>query len=161
MLRRQDTPREPIDIGLCVSEVVDLMHSDCIARGVSVERSLEPALTVSADKAQIQQVLLNLVMNANEAMSETASGERRLQVAVAEAADSRVLVTVRDEGLGIDEEDLERVFDNFYTTKAKGLGMGLAVCRAILEAHGGHLWAERNDGPGVSFKFTLAAVRAS
>jgi PAS domain S-box-containing protein len=156
MLRRQDTPRECIDIGICVGEVVDLMHSDCVVRGIRVERSLAQALTTLADKAQIQQVLLNLLMNANEAMAEMSSASRRLQVSVSQYDDSQLLVAVRDEGPGIATEDLERVFDNFYTTKAKGLGMGLAVCRAIIEAHGGRLWAEKNVGSGVTFKFNLA-----
>lgn len=159
MLRRQDTPRESIDIGTCVSEVMDLMHSDCVERGIHMERRLTQGLTVVADKAQIQQVMLNLLMNANEAMAETPSGDRRLQVVVSQHGDSQVLVAVRDAGPGIDPEDLERVFDNFYTTKVKGLGMGLAVCRAILEAHGGRLWAETNVGPGATFKFSLATAR--
>ena len=158
MLRRQDAPRERIDIGLCVGGVVDLMHSDCVERGVMVEHSLAPGLIVLADKAHIQQVLLNLLMNANEAMGETSSGSRRLRVSVSATDGSRALVAVRDEGPGIDPEDLERVFDNFYTTKAKGLGMGLAVCRAITEAHGGRLWAERNAGAGVTFAFSLATL---
>ncbi|MDM0082301.1 ATP-binding protein [Variovorax sp. J31P179] len=155
MLRRQETEREQVDIGACVQEVVDLMHSDFLERGVEVTRSMAPGCVVLGDKGQLQQVVLNLAMNANEAMTEQPRGSRSLHVSVAPSDGRRVRVEVRDSGPGIDEEDIDKVFDHFYTTKAKGLGMGLSMCRSILEAHGGTLDVERNPGRGLTFRFVL------
>lgn len=155
MLRRQETERDRLDVGVCVQEVIDLMHSDFLDRGVDVTQAMASGCVVLADKGQIQQVVLNLAMNANEAMAEQPRGSRSLHVSVEPGTDRRVRVVVHDTGPGIDEEHLDKVFDHFYTTKAKGLGMGLAMCRSILESHGGSLSVERNAGRGVSFCFML------
>ncbi len=116
---------------------------------------MAPGCVVLGDKGQLQQVVLNLAMNANEAMTEQPRGSRSLHVSVAPSDGRRVRVEVRDSGPGIDEEDIDKVFDHFYTTKAKGLGMGLSMCRSILEAHGGTLDVERNPGRGLTFRFVL------
>ena len=155
MLRRQETPRERIDLGRSVDEVLQLMHSELLERGVEVQHALAVDCTALADKAQIQQVMLNLVMNASEAMVKLPSGQRRLWVSVSRAGESQAQVAVRDCGMGIPKEQLNGVFDGFYTTKAQGLGMGLAMCRSILESHGGTIWVEQNEGAGVTFFFTL------
>lgn len=160
MLRRQETERDPIDVGACVKEVVDLMHSDFLERGVDVTQSMAPGCVVLGDKGQLQQVVLNLAMNANEAMTEQPRGSRSLHVSVAPSNGRRVRVAVCDTGPGIGEEDIDKVFDHFYTTKAKGLGMGLAMCRSILESHGGSLSVERNEGRGVTFCFVLPLAPA-
>jgi len=109
------------------------------------------------DRIQVQQVLLNLLMNAIEAMSGVSAGPRTLWVSAELAAATEVLVTVRDAGPGIDPQSLDRLFDAFYTTKPHGLGLGLAISRRIIEAHGGRLWATPNTGPGATFQLTLPA----
>jgi len=104
----------------------------------------------------LQQVVLNLLLNAMDAMSDCPPQERRASVNVRGAA-TGVEVTVNDRGPGISEDNLQRVFDPFFTTKPNGLGMGLAISRSIIEAHGGRLWAENNPGGGATFHFTLPA----
>ena len=110
---------------------------------------------ILADRIQLQQVLLNLIINAIEAMSGAGDGPRELLVRSGTDESRRVLVAVRDSGPGLDPQSLEPLFDAFYTTKPHGLGMGLAISRSIIEAHGGRLWATANEGRGATFKFTL------
>jgi signal transduction histidine kinase len=100
-------------------------------------------------------VLLNLIINGVEAMSSVAHGPRELLVYSRPHESNQVLVGVQDSGVGIEPENLKKIFDPFYTTKSQGMGMGLAICRSIVETHGGKLWASLNDGPGVTFQFTL------
>src|SRR5262249_857093 len=104
---------------------------------------------------QVQQVLLNLLMNAIEALSGVSAGPRTLWVSSKPVAATEVLVTVRDAGPGIDPQDLDRLFDAFYTTKPNGLGLGPAISGRIIEAYGGRLWVTPNTGPGATFQFTL------
>jgi signal transduction histidine kinase len=111
-------------------------------------------LKVRANKTQVQQVILNLLMNAMDAMSEQTT-QRTLNIGIVRAEDN-ALVSIHDNGVGIAEDMLERVFDGFYTTKPKGMGVGLEVCRSIVELHGGKIWAKINpSGRGVIFYFTL------
>jgi signal transduction histidine kinase len=111
---------------------------------------------VFGDRVQLQQVLLNLVMNAMEAMSSVEDRERQLAIRTENVADEdRVQVTVKNSGTGMDPQKMARVFEAFYATKPGGMGMGLSICRSIVQNHGGRLWAETNDGPGTSFRFTL------
>jgi signal transduction histidine kinase len=112
---------------------------------------------VQGDRVQVQQVVLNLVLNAVEAMGSVEGGDRELLVSTKQTEGNGVLVAVRDSGPGIDPGHLDRVFEPFYTTKASGVGMGLSICRSIIEAHGGRLWAEANEPRGVVFQFTLPA----
>jgi signal transduction histidine kinase len=108
------------------------------------------------DRVQLQQVILNLIMNAIEAISEVSGGSRELLIST-EAEAGCVLVSVRDTGPGLSLVDLERVFHAFYTTKSSGLGMGLSICRSIIEAFGGRLWATANVPQGAIFQFTVPA----
>jgi signal transduction histidine kinase len=110
---------------------------------------------ILADRVQLQQVILNLVMNAIEAMSEVKDGPRQLLIRSGADESRHVVVAVRDSGPGLDAKSLERLFQPFYTTKPQGMGMGLAICRSIVEAHGGLLWATANDDRGATFQFTL------
>ncbi len=113
---------------------------------------------VNGDSVQLQQVILNLVMNSIEATAET---DRKLKILIRgypNGSDS-VLISVQDSGIGIDSQDVERIFDAFYTTKTHGLGMGLAISRSIIEEHGGELWATANNGEGMTFQFTLPTYR--
>jgi signal transduction histidine kinase len=114
---------------------------------------------IRADRIELQQVILNLIMNAVEAMSETSNRSRDLLISTAEDESSGALVAVQDSGPGLSSETLERLFDPFYTTKPGGMGMGLSICRSIIEAHEGRLWASANEPRGAIFQFTLPPER--
>jgi signal transduction histidine kinase len=103
----------------------------------------------------LQQVVLNLILNAVEAMGASDAGRRELSISTEQGPANGVLVAVRDSGPGIDPKHLEQVFDAFYTTKSSGVGMGLSICRSIISDHGGRLWAEPNEPRGVVFRFIL------
>jgi two-component system, LuxR family, sensor kinase FixL len=135
--------------------VIELLHSEFVRLNIAVERMLETGLTVKANKTQIQQVLLNLMMNALEAMSEQ-PGARTLKIMLT-LDDAKARISISDNGTGIPEGKLDRIFDGFYTTKTQGLGMGLEVCRAIVESHRGAIWAENNPDRGATLYFTLPA----
>ncbi len=154
MLQQQETPYADINLAQVIDEVLELLHSELIRHGVEVERTLETNLTVRANKTQIQQVVLNLIINAQEAMTEQPEGQRNLQIS-ATHADGKARVSICDTGHGIAEDMLDRIFESFYTTKAQGLGVGLEVCRSIMESHRGAIWAEANPDRGATFHFTL------
>jgi PAS domain S-box-containing protein len=146
------------DLNEAIDEVIVLGRSAVIKNGVSVQTRLSEGLfPVHGDRVQLQQVILNLILNAVEAMGSTEAGARELLIST-EQDHTGVLVAVRDSGPGLDPSHLERVFDAFYTTKSSGMGMGLSICRSIIEAHGGRLWAEANEPRGAVFQFTLPAV---
>ena len=136
--------------------MIVLARTEIAKNGVSVDTQLaEGALSVEGDRVQLQQVVLNLIMNAVDAMSSVQERPRELLISTGKNQANGVLVTVRDSGPGIDAEHVELVFEAFYTTKSAGVGMGLSICRSIVEAHGGRLWAEANEPRGVVFQFTL------
>lgn len=160
-LKKSNLELSTLDIGELVSQVARLVSSDAIIRNVSIRLELTPGLPpVCGDRVQLQQVILNLLMNGLDAMRESSEGERTLVLRTL-AADhaASVVVAVEDSGMGIDEADLEHVFHAFYTTKPEGLGMGLAIARSIVEAHGGRLEARNNPGRGATFSFTLPAIK--
>jgi signal transduction histidine kinase len=135
-----------------------LAQSVTLRNGISVQTGLVGGLLlVLGDRVQVQQVLLNLILNAAEAMSSVGEGARELLISTKEDQ-TGVVVAVRDSGPGIDPERLDRVFEAFYTTKSSGTGMGLSICRSIIHAHGGKLWAEANEPCGAVFQFTLPAA---
>jgi C4-dicarboxylate-specific signal transduction histidine kinase len=137
-----------------VSEVLALGRIDLQRRGVHVSTRLcEPAPLVVGDRVQLQQVVLNLVMNACDAMSDTPPGERLLVVSTTTQGDARI--EVRDAGSGIAPDALGKIFKPFVTTKRDGLGLGLAICRSILAAHGGHITAANNPERGATFVVSL------
>lgn len=162
MLQQQETPHADLDLAQAIEEVLELLHSELIRHGVEVVRHLDPGLTVRANKTQIQQVLLNLIINAQEAMTEKPQGQRRLLVRAARA-DGKAQVSVSDTGIGIAKDMLDRIFEGFYTTKPQGLGVGLEVCRSIMESHHGAIWAEANPEGGATLHLSLplAAEAAS
>jgi signal transduction histidine kinase len=140
--------------------MVVLTRSEVLKHGISLQTELEPGLPmVEGDRTQLQQVILNLILNAAEAIGGIAEGTRELRINTEREAAGGVLVTVRDSGPGLDPADVERVFQAFYTTKAKGMGMGLAICRSMVEAHGGRMWASANEPRGAVFQFTLPLQR--
>jgi hypothetical protein len=136
-----------------------LGRSAIIKNGVSVQTRLsEGLIPIHGDRVQLQQVVLNLLLNAVEAMGSTEAEARELLIST-EQDHRGALVAVRDSGPGLDPSHLERVFDAFYTTKSSGMGMGLSICRSIIEAHRGRLWAEANEPRGAIFQFILPAVQ--
>ena len=159
MLRRKETDRELIDLAETIQEVLGLAHSEMIARQVECSLRLEPDLKVLADKAQIQQVLLNLVINALEAMQDQPPGQRPLEITSSSTSDDEAMIAVRDSGPGIPEDQKERVFMAFWTTKAQGMGIGLAISYSIIESHGGRMWCLNNPEKGATLCFTLPLGR--
>lgn len=155
MLGRKETRRELIDLAATTQEVLDLVHSELISRQVQASQNLEPDLTVVADKGQIQQVLLNLVMNALEAMQDQPAEQRHLKLALARTETGEALFSLRDSGPGVPEGGQEKLFEAFWTTKKQGMGIGLAVSRSIIESHGGRLWFANNPDRGATFYFSL------
>ena len=150
--------RDWLDINETIREVAALAQSELHRHGVALQTQLLDGTRdlpyIVADRIQLQQVVLNLIKNAIEAMSDS-EGPRELCIRSATDGSERVLVAVRDTGPGLDPKHADRVFDAFYTTKPNGLGMGLAICRSIIEAHGGRLWATANEDRGATFQFTL------
>jgi len=146
------------DLNEAVLEVIALTRSEMLRHGVSLQTQLaEGLLLIEADRIQLQQVVLNLIMNAVEAMSGIDEGTRELVISAGKDASSGVLVTVGDSGPGLDPLSVDRLFEAFFTTKPDGMGMGLAICRSIIEAHGGRLWATANEPRGAVFQFTIPA----
>ncbi|TIV77758.1 MAG: GHKL domain-containing protein, partial [Mesorhizobium sp.] len=140
--------------------VCDLLGDRLASSSVKLELHLDPGIpAVAADRIQMEQVVLNLVRNAIEAMQEVAANVRRLRVVSRTQNDGTVEVEVRDRGRGLSNPEL--IFDAFYTTKQDGMGMGLAICRSIVEAHCGRLWAENVETGGASITFSLPITAAS
>jgi PAS domain S-box-containing protein len=160
LLRRDGVSPTGLHLNDVVEDVLEIARADAIARGVSLTTRLGRDLpAVTGDRVQLQQVLLNLVLNACDAM-ESAGATRQLTVITESDANNRVRVTVRDSGTGVAGDQLERIFEPFVTSKRHGLGLGLAVCRSIVSAHDGRLWAENNADSGASFCFDLPALTA-
>jgi PAS domain S-box-containing protein len=158
-IRKTPPRKEHFDLNGAVNEVIMLGRSEVIKNGVLVQTRLSEGLfPIHCDRVQLQQVVLNLVLNAAEAMGSVEAEPRDLLIST-EQHHTGVLVAVRDCGPGIDPAHLERVFEAFYTTKSRGVGMGLSICRSIIDAHGGRLWAEANEPRGAIFQFTLPAVQ--
>jgi PAS domain S-box-containing protein len=148
--------KERLDVNEAVGEVVALTLGEARKNGIRAQMQLTEHLPlVEGDRVQLQQVMLNLVVNAIEATSEVGDGPRELLITTAQGDRGGVLVAVRDSGPGLNPEHLEHAFDAFYTTKSGGMGMGLAICRSIIESHGGRLWAAPNSPRGAVFQFTV------
>jgi PAS domain S-box-containing protein len=153
---KTEIEKVPLDINSVVNDVAALLQRELFRHRVPLRMELSPSLPmVLADRVQLQQVLINLVMNGIEAMHLVADRPRELVIGSHEDDAHHVRVTVKDCGVGITDENENRLFTAFFTTKPSGLGMGLPICRSIMEAHGGRLWASRNVGPGATFQFTL------
>jgi PAS domain S-box-containing protein len=153
---------EPVDLNSAAAEVLALCSAQLQSAKVVVSCAFDDELPpVSGDRVQLQQVILNFLTNAADAMKAVEDRPRNLTIGTRREAAGRVRLFVRDSGVGVDPEHVERLFDPFYTTKAEGMGVGLAVSRSIIETHEGRLWAEPNeDGPGATFAFSLTAAFA-
>jgi PAS domain S-box-containing protein len=157
-IKKTPPRKENFDLNEAINEVMVLGRSAITKNGVSVQTGLSEGLfPIHCDRVQLQQVVLNLILNAAEAMGSVEAEPRELLIST-EQHHTGVLVAVRDSGPGIDPTHLERVFETFYTTKSHGVGMGLSICRSIIDAHGGRLWAEANEPRGTIFQFTLPAA---
>jgi C4-dicarboxylate-specific signal transduction histidine kinase len=154
----KETPpkRERAEINGAIRDALELTRGEATKNGVSVRTQFaEPSPVVQADRAQLQQVILNLIINAFEAMISVREGVRELLICTEKSDSNGALVSVRDSGPGLDLETADRLFEAFYTTKVQGMGIGLAICRSIIEAHGGRLWARANVPCGAIFQFEL------
>ena len=152
---------DSLDINEAIREVVELTRGEAVRTGVSVRVRLADGMPpIHGDRVQLQQVVLNLIINAAEAMSGIVDAPRELLVSGSLVEPDGVLVSVQDSGPGLGPTTLEQVFEAFYTTKSTGLGLGLSICRSIIEAHGGRLWAEANEPRGAIFQLTLPAQPA-
>ena len=154
LVKKEELEFAPIHIASVIGEVVQLLHSDEILHNIHVELDCQDGLpNVRGDRVQLQQVILNLLMNAFDAMKETPSQDREVMVRAHVNGDGVVEISVRDHGIGFPTDKLAKIFDPFYTTKRDGLGMGLAISRSIVEAHGGRLWAEEQHRPRLDILF--------
>jgi signal transduction histidine kinase len=155
LANKTDIEKTPLDINDVVSEVIALVRRELISHRVSLRMEFAPALPmILADRVQLQQVIINLVMNGIEAM-QSVTDRRELVIRSSQDETRQVLVSVTDCGVGISAEHADRLFNAFFTTKSSGMGMGLSICRSIMEAHGGRLWATANVPRGATFQFTL------
>src|ERR1700738_2666795 len=158
LMKKAPPKKDRLEINGVILEIINLTRGEAARYGVSVLTELGDHLpVVEADRVQLQQVLLNLIVNALEAMGAANEGPRELLISTAKVQSSGVLVAVQDSGPGLEAAMLEQVFESFYTTKPTGLGLGLSICRSIIEAHGGRLWASPNQRRGATFQFTLPA----
>ena len=157
LVKKAPLRKDEVDINNCILDVVALTRYEVLKHGISLQTDLATSLPpIEADRVQLQQVILNLVLNAVEAMNQIDDGARELRISTKPDASNSVLVTVRDTGLGLDPKAAEGLFEPFYTTKPEGMGMGLAICRSIIEAHGGRLWATANEPRGAVFQSVVA-----
>jgi PAS domain S-box-containing protein len=156
LFRKTATVRERLDLNELIQDTVALVQGEVHRHRILLRTALAPDLQpVVGDRVQLQQVILNLVLNGIEALKEVTEQPRKLRISTGREISGGVRIMVRDTGPGLDPEAVERVFEAFYTTKPEGMGMGLAICRSIIEAHGGRLWACANEPRGAVFQFTL------
>jgi PAS domain S-box-containing protein len=162
MVKKEELDFTSIDIATLIRDVVMLVHSDAVIRSVRVfidiAESLPPIL---GDRVQLQQVLLNILLNAFDAMQEYGPHDREVRLKAYREGSRWIQVAVADKGPGLSADKLEKIFQPFFTTKGEGLGMGLSICRSIMEAHGGRLWAENNPDRGGTFYFTVPVAKSA
>jgi C4-dicarboxylate-specific signal transduction histidine kinase len=155
-IKKAPPRNDRFEINEAIEEVIEMVRAPLDKNKVSVRTRLAAGLTsVWGDRVQLQQVVMNLILNSVEAMSAVEEGARELSISTKQGQTRDISVAVQDSGPGIDPEHLERIFAPFYTTKTGGIGMGLSICRSIIAAHGGRLWAEVNRPRGTIFQFTL------
>jgi C4-dicarboxylate-specific signal transduction histidine kinase len=154
--KKTDIEKVSLDLNSVVKEVIALVERELSSHSVSLRKELAPTLLlILGDRVQLQQVIINLVMNGIEAMESVMDRPRELLIRSGQDETRRVLVSVTDRGVGISAENAKRLFNAFFTTKSNGMGMGLSICRSIIEAHGGRLSVSGNEGPGATFQFVL------
>jgi two-component system sensor kinase FixL len=158
LVRKEELAFTQLELPAVIRDVVAVVHNDAILRNVQVHYEAgDEVPPVRGDRIQLQQVMLNLLLNAFDAMKDCRPDQRQVSVRVDSDGAGRVEVAVRDRGIGLTSDKLDRIFEPFFTTKRDGLGMGLSISRSIVEAHGGRLWVENNPDSGATFCFTLPA----
>ena len=158
LIKKAPPRKEVVDLNVAILEVTALTRSEAVKTGVTMGTQLAGELPlIQCDRVQLQQVMLNLIVNAIQSMSGVEDGDRELHISTASIEPEGVCVAVRDTGHGLRPESLPRLIEHFYTTKPDGMGMGLSICRSIIEAHGGRLWASRCEPRGALFQFTVPA----
>jgi C4-dicarboxylate-specific signal transduction histidine kinase len=156
MFKKEEKERLPLDLNELIRGVLALLRGELQAQDILVRTNLAERLPLlHGDRVQLQQVILNLVRNAADAMSQVSDRTRVLLVMSEFKAASEILVSIQDSGTGVDPKNIDRIFEAFFTTKANGMGMGLAICRSIIEAHSGRLWAAPNTTYGSVFYISL------
>jgi C4-dicarboxylate-specific signal transduction histidine kinase len=159
LFRKEHAERAPLDLNVLIDEVLRLLRTDLLQRRIEAHFEPGPSLPqVLGDPVQLRQVMLNLLVNAEEAISAADSRPREIQIQTGRTEAGDVTIDVRDSGAGMPETELERMFTHFVTTKPQGLGMGLAISRSIVEAHDGRIWASRNPELGLTLHVTLPAA---
>jgi signal transduction histidine kinase len=160
LAKKTGLEKMPLDVSDVVRETIPLVQRELISNQVLLRMELAPALPmILGDRVQLQQVIINLVMNGIEAMQSVTDRPRELVIRSRQDEKQQVLVSVTDCGVGISAENADRLFNAFFTTKPSGMGMGLSICRSIVEAHGGRLSTYGNEGPGVTLQFVLPLHR--
>jgi PAS domain S-box-containing protein len=156
LIKKAPLPKESVDVNAAILDVIAIVRSELLKRDVLIQTDLAAGLPlVKGYRVQLQQVVLNLVLNAIEAMNRLEVGRGELRISTAAGGSGLVVVAVRDNGPGVDVAMIDRLFDPFYTTKPDGTGMGLSICRSIIEAHGGQLWTRANEPRGAVFLFSV------
>ena len=159
LVQRVPPQRDEFEINEAIRDIVSLYQEELVNNVVSVRMQFAQDLPlIRADKVQLQQAILNLITNAVEAMSGVWEGARELHISTSQTARGEIFVAVQDSGPGLDAHSSDHLFDSFYSTKPHGLGVGLSVCRAIIEAHGGRLWASASKPRGATFQFMLPSL---
>jgi C4-dicarboxylate-specific signal transduction histidine kinase len=157
LIKKAPSRKEVVDLNAAILEVTALTRSETVKTGVTVDTQLAGELPrIQCDRVQLQQVMLNLILNAIQSMRDVEDGDRELGISTVVEAEG-ACVAVRDTGHGLRPESLSCLFEPFYTTKPDGMGMGLSICRSIIEAHGGRLWATGCEPRGALFQFTIPA----
>ena len=160
LANKTDIRKVPLDINDVIEETILLFRHEVLSHGVSLQLELASALPpVLGDRVLLQQVMMNLLMNGIQAMSPVTGRRHELRIRSHEQGSDQILVAVEDSGIGIEPENVDRLFSAFFTTKPNGMGIGLSICRSIIEQHDGRIWAARNSGAGSTFQFTLRACR--
>ena len=158
LMQKAPTQIDSVNVNQAVRGVIELIYGEALKNGVSVRTQLADGLPlIQGDGVQLQQVTLNLILNAVQAMGAITNGTREVLITTRHTEPNEVCLGVQDTGPGLSAETLPRLFEPFYTTKPGGMGMGLAICRSIIEAHGGRLWATRCEPRGALFQFTIPA----
>jgi two-component system sensor kinase FixL len=161
LLKKGDVRHDRLDLNDTIADVLKLIKSDLIHHDIALEVETDQNLpAISGDRVQLQQVLLNLIMNACDAMSQSEAGRRQLTIRIGQVKGrDKVEVSIFDQGTGISPGIMQKIFEPFYTTKSHGMGLGLAICRTIIQAHRGELWVTDNHPNGAVLHFTLPIFR--
>ena len=156
LYKKTDPQMAPLDMNGVITEVIPLMQHELRSHGVSLQLELTPSpFSILGDRVQLQQVMVNLMLNGMDALASVEDGPRELLIRSSQSKKDHVIVAVRDSGVGIDPDNEEKLFNPFFTTKPDGTGMGLSICRSIIERHGGQIWASSHAERGATFQFSL------